>query len=376
MVLSTETLAQLKSRQRQVASHWQPVDFPLAKHVPRRRKKVTQNVIKPEKPKSSAQRHFNHQKQAVKGKAAGTGGPKKAALVAKSKRINTAQQRKGAIVKKRSESTNKRGIKATTARAAKDKESKANATIRKPRGGAPGPREVRQKASKEGPKKPGTWRNGTQAPKPSAVPSPPASTAAADAIACDLRNVVVLRHVRLVQRDIELNMDKYYVLQLLRAADGFYVATRWGRTGTAGQAKLWGPVSTETEASAELDARFREKTGNEAAAIDGVFVPRAGKYDLAGAPGSRADVRGGRLWQYWVDDGVDGKRVGWYDYTAAAAAEVEAVWSEWRANNRLDVRCVQSGYFAYRIDFNTMTQTNVTHPARTQRRIRRNVETA
>ena len=35
-------------------------------------------------------------------------------------------------------------------------------------------------------------------------------------------------------------------------------------------------------------------------------------------------------------------------------------------------RCVQSGHYPYRVDFNTMMQTNVGHPARKQRYLRRN----
>jgi len=78
------------------------------------------------------------------------------------------------------------------------------------------------------------------------------------------------------------------------------------------------------------------------------------------------------LWQYYVDDGVDGKPVGWYDYTRDAAAIVEGVHSEWQNNPTMDVRCVQSGTWCYKVDFNEMRQTNVGHPAHKQRQIRRN----
>ena len=55
-----------------------------------------------------------------------------------------------------------------------------------------------------------------------------------------------------------------------------------------------------------------------------------------------------------------------------AAAIVEGVHMEWKNNPSLDVRCVQSGAFPYKVDFNMMMQTNVGHPARKQRHIRRN----
>ena len=76
------------------------------------------------------------------------------------------------------------------------------------------------------------------------------------------------------------------------------------------------------------------------------------------------------MWQYYVDDFVDGKATGWYNYVESAANTVEGVYSEWRVNDWLDVRCVQSGYFQYRVDFNTMTQTNLrTNKCRRIRRV-------
>ena len=51
-----------------------------------------------------------------------------------------------------------------------------------------------------------------------------------------------------------------------------------------------------------------------------------------------------------VDDYVDGKACGWYNYADAAAATVDGVWSEWNSTKNdefLAVRCVHSGYFDY-----------------------------
>ena len=45
----------------------------------------------------------------------------------------------------------------------------------------------------------------------------------------------------LVFVDASKNMDKYYILQLLRhkkSPSQFYVYNRWGRTGTGGQAQM------------------------------------------------------------------------------------------------------------------------------------------
>lgn len=48
-------------------------------------------------------------------------------------------------------------------------------------------------------------------------------------------------------------------------------------------------------------------------------------------------------WQYWVDDGVDGKEDGWYDYEDGAAAVVEQLHTEFQTNPSLNQRVVVSG---------------------------------
>jgi len=210
-----------------------------------------------------------------------------------------------------------------------------------------------------------------KAATPAAAPAA-AATLQVDKVASDISGASVSDQFKLVLVDPEKNSDKYFVVQLLTAADGYYVVNRWGRTGTEGQANLSGPMS-QSSASAELAKKFKEKTGQPISSRDGKFTQLPGKYDLLAAAAPVADSRGGSLWQYWVEDGIDGKPTGWYDYFADAATIVEGVYSEWQTNKRLDVRCVQSGSFAYRVCFNSMTQTNVSHPARKQRKIRRNV---
>eukprot|EP00495_Collosphaeridae_sp_1-RS-2012_P001627 TRINITY_DN1543_c0_g1_i2.p1 TRINITY_DN1543_c0_g1~~TRINITY_DN1543_c0_g1_i2.p1 ORF type:complete len:78 (-),score=6.20 TRINITY_DN1543_c0_g1_i2:120-353(-) len=74
-----------------------------------------------------------------------------------------------------------------------------------------------------------------------------------------------------------------------------------------------------------------------------------------------------------MDDGVDGKSDGWYDYTKSGSVEVEKIWQQHQANAsaNLGIRHVQSGYYVYEVDFRKMQQTNVSHHARKRRRIRR-----
>lgn len=51
---------------------------------------------------------------------------------------------------------------------------------------------------------------------------------------------------------------------------------------------------------------------------------------------------------------------------------MEGVHEEWEDNEWLNVRCVQSGHFKYRVDFNTMKQTNISTSK--SRQIRRTVD--
>ena len=44
------------------------------------------------------------------------------------------------------------------------------------------------------------------------------------------------------------------------------------------------------------------------------------------------------------------------DYFQEASDGVDAVFIEWEGNPWLDVRCIASGHWTYRVDFNTMTQ--------------------
>ncbi|CAM9988583.1 unnamed protein product, partial [Discosporangium mesarthrocarpum] len=122
----------------------------------------------------------------------------------------------------------------------------------------------------------------------------------------------------------------------------FYCFTRWGRTGTAGSCKLEGPFDTMEVAGDLFAGKFREKTGNEwnVRNEDDRYVSRKGKYECL-RPNKTAVTA--ELWQYWVDDGVDGKADGWYDYDKEACRIVEQLHTELGANPHLHQRVVASG---------------------------------
>lgn len=167
--------------------------------------------------------------------------------------------------------------------------------------------------------------------------------------------------VRLVR--INSKMDHYHVLQGLQdpcdegeTSETFYCYQCWGETGTPGNKKLDGPFS---------EREMRE-------AFAGVFEKRTGSAWGSLKPGDKvahgnfwwqqvSAVDEQALWQYYVHDGVDGKRRGWYPYEDDASALVEEMFAQHVSNDqqkRTAIRTVSSGYFSYRIDLEAMTQEN------------------
>lgn len=69
------------------------------------------------------------------------------------------------------------------------------------------------------------------------------------------------------------------------------------------------------------------------------------------------------VWQYYHD--------GWQNYYPNASKEVEKVYQLYQKEKINDVRPVRSGTWEYLVDFTNFKQTNVQHPAHTERKIRR-----
>jgi poly [ADP-ribose] polymerase 2/3/4 len=192
----------------------------------------------------------------------------------------------------------------------------------------------------------------------------------------------------LVLVDPTKNMDKFFVLQLIKLESGaghdgnvedlgstantrYIVYTRWGRTGTAGAA-LEQEFTDEYLAMDCFENKFEDKTG--LCFADRALQSPAGKYtNLVVDFVAKAAILNGQggTFQYWVDDGVDGKVDGWYDYDAEAGQLVDQLHHESQQNPGLLTRIVTSGSWTYIVDLSTMTQTNITHPNHSTRFIRR-----
>jgi hypothetical protein len=77
------------------------------------------------------------------------------------------------------------------------------------------------------------------------------------------------------------------------------------------------------------------------------------------------------VWEYYVDDNVDGKVNGWYPYAVNGAIEAEKLWVAYQSNNDMALRVFESGSFSYLVDLQNMTQQNVSLPNARKRSIRR-----
>jgi hypothetical protein len=179
-------------------------------------------------------------------------------------------------------------------------------------------------------------------------------------------SVVAGLDARLVCIDPSTNSDKYYVLQGLEDTKiaehkpkRYYCYQRWGRTGTGGVCRLQGPMEHK-KVEAHLLKVFKAKTGAAWGSLKPGEKAKPGLYWLA-IP-SEADPHA--LWEYYVDDGVDHKRKGWYPYDRHAMQQVEELYAEDAANkagkNPTDKRFVASGKFTYCVDLNKLIQLNTT----------------
>ena len=190
--------------------------------------------------------------------------------------------------------------------------------------------------------------------------------------------------VALSQIDLSKNIDKYYIIQLLIIPpkkqyddETYAVFTRWGRTGNAGQNQTAGPYDDFDDAVTEFKDKFQSKTMNEWDDRHN-FIEKKNHYKLLRVDHKSKAARKvaastGRTptWEYYIDDFVDGKATGWYSYTADGAEGAEDLWVTFQANTSMSTRVIESGTYHYMVDLVNMTQTNVDHPARKMRHIRR-----
>lgn len=168
-----------------------------------------------------------------------------------------------------------------------------------------------------------------------------------------------LYEARLALVDIAANIDKFLELKILSRQSKFEFVVTGGRTGTKGTSTH--TFSFDAKAAVEaFEVQFEACTGIKFSERNSDLPTAEGKYAFVKQNRERERAQKDMRWKYYMDNGVDGKADGWYVYTKEASDVVERVYQEWQDNPQrgLAIRSVQSGHFAYRIDFNTMQQEN------------------
>jgi poly [ADP-ribose] polymerase 2/3/4 len=196
-------------------------------------------------------------------------------------------------------------------------------------------------------------------------------------------------HARLVLVDPSTNLDEFYILQVLvdddppepqpphtKKAKGrprvserarspaaqptYYVFSRWGRSGTSGQAKL-DEFQGEATVEEEFSKLFHAKTGLVWSQATPGAAPEKGNYEYLNV--TRQPFSDSAKWYYYLQNDPLGKKDGWYEYDASNRDEVERLYSEYKSSGsapRLATRLVysESSGFTYQINLAVMTQSN------------------
>lgn len=288
----------------------------------------------------------------------------------------------------------KKGAKATTAAAKKKAEKTKTGKAKKTTKKAAATEEKKGTKGKRGPKKateekPAT--KGKRGPKPKAATAkkapakrakksesaPVAKRAKSAEVAPLLRRAdsihvlpqsglsgevyragLVVFEANLAVVNIDTDTDQFFKLQIVKTPDDkYHLVTVSGRTGSRGECDVKQYESADA-AIAAFEEVFVDKTGATWADRHS-YVAADGKYSLAKKDHNRVQ-QGEVMWKYYMDNGVDGKVTGWYDYDKEASEHVEATYQEFKMNKAwLTVRSIKSGHFSYHVNFSNMTQTNL-----------------
>jgi len=101
------------------------------------------------------------------------------------------------------------------------------------------------------------------------------------------------------------NKDKFFILQLISRVDDYVVYSRWGRTGALGQS-LHQNFDKVDDGIKCFRTKFEQKTGLTWENRDNPMIGNKYRYIKQNFSEKRDGYESAR-WQYWVDDGVDGK---------------------------------------------------------------------
>merc|ERR1712147_402640 len=77
------------------------------------------------------------------------------------------------------------------------------------------------------------------------------------------------------------------------------------------------------------------------------------------SPPMQLSLKTSAVWKYYMDDGVDGKADGWYDFTEAASKSANERYNSWQASGLEEGKVstdLSSGHFNYDLHLEQMTQ--------------------
>lgn len=182
----------------------------------------------------------------------------------------------------------------------------------------------------------------------------------------------IIWEAALVMQDRSQNIDKFYFLSIYNASGTFVLFQHWGRTGSKGQVKVT-EFSAAQDAKSNFEKIFAAKTSSKwRTAATGKVSAVPGKYAFlykdysTTAIAKQSQDAASCVWEYHLTRDPQGKPDGWYPYDGDAATMdtatnyMETFWGQWKTNQFLDIRFVESGQFTYKVDFQNMTQTNTT----------------
>lgn len=174
-------------------------------------------------------------------------------------------------------------------------------------------------------------------------------------------------HAKLVLVNPETNSDKYYILQIIideksKKTKLFFLYTRWGRTGTCGQAKLDGPFKDTNVVTKKFAATFESKTGSEWSKAYPGMPTNNGKYEYLYTNTNTNGKKEGKWFYFLTNDPMD-KTDGWYSYDNENSDEMEQLYNEFVSSNnsaRLSTRFIHSetSGFTYQVDLLSYSQRN------------------
>jgi len=182
----------------------------------------------------------------------------------------------------------------------------------------------------------------------------------------------VIMDARLVIVNSVTRTDEFCALQVVEKNGQYAFWRNKGSTGMEGSGEV--AQNSGQECKRAFSEAFESLTGVTYTSALAGAEPVPGRFEwLDVAVEDEPTTQQAVLWEYYVDNQVDGKTNGWYPYEEAASAIVDDLYHDFAVakNEHMSIRFVKSGYWTYRVDLAAMKQRNSN--TGTERKIRRTI---